>query len=174
MRLRITHTTTFTYDEPVSEAYMEMRLTPLDAGGQRCESFRLATDPPGEVRGYVDRFGNGVRHFDTLAPHDAAGRVRAQRGLDAGGLRRPGAGALAASTATTTCSRPPYAPASDAVRGARRAVCAVPGDALATARAVMAGRARGPGLHAGRDHGEDDGRRGARRAAAASARTSPT
>ena len=51
MRLRITHTTTFRYDEPVSEAYMEMRLRPLDAGGQRCESFRLSTDPPGEVRG---------------------------------------------------------------------------------------------------------------------------
>jgi transglutaminase-like putative cysteine protease len=70
VRLRITHTTTFRYDEPVSEAYMEMRLRPLDAGGQRCESFRLTTDPPGEVRSYVDRFGNGIRHFDTLNPHD--------------------------------------------------------------------------------------------------------
>ena len=70
MRLRITHTTTFRYDEPVSEAYMEMRLTPLDAGGQRCESFRLSTDPPGDVRRYVDRFGNHIRHFDTLNPHD--------------------------------------------------------------------------------------------------------
>ena len=69
MRLKITHSTTFTYDEAVSEAYMEMRLTPLNAGGQRCESFRLVTDPPGEVRGYSDRFGNRVRHFDTLAPH---------------------------------------------------------------------------------------------------------
>ena len=70
MRLRIRHTTTFRYDEPVSEAYMEMRLMPLDAGGQRCDSFRLTTDPPGEVRSYVDRFGNGIRHFDTLNPHD--------------------------------------------------------------------------------------------------------
>jgi transglutaminase-like putative cysteine protease len=70
VRLRITHTTTFRYDEPVSEAYMEMWLTPLDAGGQRCESFHLTTDPPGEVRSYVDRFGNRIRHFDTLNPHD--------------------------------------------------------------------------------------------------------
>jgi len=70
VRLRIVHTTTFRYDEPVSEASMEMRLRPLDAGGQRCESFRLTTDPPGEVRSYVDRFGNGIRHFDTLNPHD--------------------------------------------------------------------------------------------------------
>src|SRR5438445_1109220 len=70
MRLRITHSTTFVYDEAVSEAYMEMRLAPLNAGGQRCDNFRLTTDPPGDVRGYVDRFGNQVRHFDTLAPHD--------------------------------------------------------------------------------------------------------
>jgi transglutaminase-like putative cysteine protease len=69
MKLKITHSTTFVYDEPVSEAYMEMRLTPLNAGGQRCESFRLVTDPPGEVRGYTDRFGNRVRNFDTIAPH---------------------------------------------------------------------------------------------------------
>jgi len=70
MRLRVTHTTTFAYDAPVVEAYMEMRLRPLDAGGQRCESFRILTDPAGEVLGYVDRFGNTIRHFDTIAPHD--------------------------------------------------------------------------------------------------------
>jgi len=70
MRLRVSHTTTFVYDEPVSEAYVEMRLTPLNAGGQHCASFRLVTDPQGEISGYVDRFGNRVRHFDTLAPHD--------------------------------------------------------------------------------------------------------
>jgi len=70
VRLRITHTTTFDYDAPVSEAYMEMRLRPLDAGGQRCDAFRMSTDPAGEVLGYVDRFGNAVRHFDTIAPHD--------------------------------------------------------------------------------------------------------
>jgi transglutaminase-like putative cysteine protease len=70
VRLRITHTTTFEYDRPVIEAYMEMRLRPLDAGGQRCESFRMVTHPAGEVFGYRDRFGNNVRHFDTIAPHD--------------------------------------------------------------------------------------------------------
>ena len=43
---------------------------PLDAGGQRCESFRLIHRSAGEVRSYVDRFGNGIRHFDTLNPHD--------------------------------------------------------------------------------------------------------
>jgi transglutaminase-like putative cysteine protease len=134
VRLRITHTTTFTYDTAVSEAYMEMRLTPLDAGGQRCESFRLATDPAGEARGYSDRFGNHVRHFDTLAPHDrlvvtARSEVRTPAGygdpetelslLDAWDYRQ--------STA--------YTPQSVSLR-AFAAAAAVPGDPLATAHAV--------------------------------------
>jgi transglutaminase-like putative cysteine protease len=134
VRLRITHTTTFTYDTAVSEAYMEMRLTPLDAGGQRCESFRLATDPPGEARGYADRFGNHVRHFDTLAPHDrlvvtARSEVRTPDGyadpetelslLDAWDYRQ--------STA--------YTPQTGSIRAFARAA-AVEGDPLASAEAV--------------------------------------
>jgi transglutaminase-like putative cysteine protease len=59
VRLRIVHTTTFRYDEPVSEAYMEMRLRPLDAGGQRCESFRLTTDPPGRSAATWTASGTG-------------------------------------------------------------------------------------------------------------------
>ena len=138
MRLRITHTTTFTYDEPVSEAYMEMRLTPLDAGGQRCESFRLSTDPPGEVRGYADRFGNRVRHFDTLAPHaklvvSARSEVSTPDGfidperevslLDAYDYLHP----------------TEYTPITDSVRrlAATCVMCAAPGDGLATAQTVM-------------------------------------
>ncbi len=80
MWLRIEHTTTFSYDEPVSEAYTELRLRPLDssgfrvcsaAGGQRCSSFRLAIDPGSPpVREYANRFGNEVRWFDILEPHD--------------------------------------------------------------------------------------------------------
>lgn len=69
MRLSIEHTTTFTYDQPISEAYTEMRLRPMDIGGQRCLSFVLQTEPRGEVFQYADRFGNDVRYFDVLAPH---------------------------------------------------------------------------------------------------------
>lgn len=69
MRLSIEHTTIFTYDTPISEAYTEMRLRPMDIGGQRCLSFALQTEPRGEVFQYADRFGNDVRHFDVLAPH---------------------------------------------------------------------------------------------------------
>lgn len=70
MRLRIQHRTTFSYDRPVSEAYTEMRLRPLDGGGQRCLSFTLRTDPRGEVVHYRDRFGNDVGYFDVLAAHE--------------------------------------------------------------------------------------------------------
>jgi transglutaminase-like putative cysteine protease len=135
MRLRIVHTTTFTYDEPVSEAFMEMRLTPLNAGGQRCESFRLSTDPHGDVRGYADRFGNRVRHFDTLAPHErlvvsARSEVATPEGfsdperelslLDAYDYLQPTA----------------YTPITEAVE-AFAAPCAVSEDPKATAEALM-------------------------------------
>lgn len=70
MKLRIEHHTRFSYDGPVSEAYAEMRLKPLDADGQRCLSFRLTTEPHGEVARYEDRFGNDVRVFDVLNSHE--------------------------------------------------------------------------------------------------------
>jgi transglutaminase-like putative cysteine protease len=69
MRLKIEHTTTFTYDQLISEAYTEMRLKPLDADGQRCLSFSLATEPPDTVLRYIDHFGNDVHHFDVIQSH---------------------------------------------------------------------------------------------------------
>jgi len=69
MRLKIEHTTTFTYDHPISEAYTEMRLMPLEEDGQRCLSFRLTTEPQDVVLRYTDHFGNDVRHFDFVQPH---------------------------------------------------------------------------------------------------------
>jgi len=71
MRLRIEHKTTFTYDEPITEAYTEMRLKPGDDGGQHCLSFSLVTEPRGQVMQYLDRYGNDVRHFDVLMAHQS-------------------------------------------------------------------------------------------------------
>ncbi len=70
MRFRIEHTTAFHYDTYISEAYTEMRLRPLDTGGQRCLSFSLVTEPRDEVLSYADRFGNQIHHFDVLQPHN--------------------------------------------------------------------------------------------------------
>jgi transglutaminase-like putative cysteine protease len=57
------------YDQPISEAYTEMRLKPLDADGQRCLTFQLATEPQDAVLRYTDHFGNDVRHFDVIQSH---------------------------------------------------------------------------------------------------------
>jgi transglutaminase-like putative cysteine protease len=71
MLIRVEHTTSFAYDEPISEAYTELRLRPLSTGGQYCSSFRVVTDPPGvRVRAYSDRLGNGVQHLEVLEEHD--------------------------------------------------------------------------------------------------------
>ena len=69
MKLRVEHITTFTYDSPISEAYTEMRLAPLDVAGQRRTAFTLLTEPRGEVTSYLDRFGNEVHYFDVLNSH---------------------------------------------------------------------------------------------------------
>src|SRR4051812_5635350 len=70
MRLKIEHVTTFTYDQPISEAYTEMCLRPQDGVGQHCLSFTLITEPHDDRLNYTDRFGNDVSHFDVIQPHD--------------------------------------------------------------------------------------------------------
>lgn len=71
MLIRVEHTTTFEYSALISEAYTELRLRPLSAGGQQCTFFRLVTDPPGIViRHYRDRLGNDVQHLEVLEDHD--------------------------------------------------------------------------------------------------------
>ena len=99
MRLQIEHVTIFTYDQPISEAYTEMRLRPLDAGGQHCLAFSLAPQPREEVRQYVDRFGNGVHHFDVLSSHrqlmvTATSEVLTPEILSAPGRRPAAAGRI--------------------------------------------------------------------------------
>jgi len=70
MKLRIEHTTLFTYDQQISEAYTEMRLAPMDNRGQRRMHFQLTTEPHGEVTRYLDRYNNLVHYFDLLQPHE--------------------------------------------------------------------------------------------------------
>src|SRR5258708_6958678 len=71
MWLGVEHRTVFAYDEPIAEAYTELRLRPQDDGGQRCSSFLLTAEPPDvNVQQYVDPFGNTVHNFDVLEPHD--------------------------------------------------------------------------------------------------------
>jgi transglutaminase-like putative cysteine protease len=70
MRLRIEHETRLSYDEPAFEGHTEVRLQPLQAGGQRRLSFALTLEPPARVQMHRDRHGNAVHHFDLLMPYD--------------------------------------------------------------------------------------------------------
>jgi transglutaminase-like putative cysteine protease len=71
MWLHVEHRTRFSYDEPVTEAFTELRMKPMNVGGQRCSSFRLALQPVGSrLHEYGDHFGNEVLHFNLLEPHE--------------------------------------------------------------------------------------------------------
>ncbi len=82
-RLEITHTTRLTYREAIAETYMEMRVRPLDDGGQRCRDFSLDVRPAATVRGYRDGFGNHVLYFNHLARHERV-EVRARSLVETG------------------------------------------------------------------------------------------
>ncbi|WP_163846490.1 transglutaminase family protein [Pseudooceanicola aestuarii] len=60
MRLTISHTTTYSYDQPVSYALLQLRLTPRSGPGQ--ETRRWSTQVQGATRQvqFVDHFRNDV------------------------------------------------------------------------------------------------------------------
>ena len=74
MRFRIEHTTSYTYDQPVSEAFSELRLMPRTEARQRLIHYRTNVRPPVLLEGYVDYFGNSVETLSIPFRHD---RVRA-------------------------------------------------------------------------------------------------
>jgi transglutaminase-like putative cysteine protease len=135
MRFKITHTTTLTYDLPISEAYTELRLRPLDSDGQRCLSFTLATEPRDEVLRYRDRFGNDVRHFDVIQPHQRLVVVAASEVLTPE-VFTPDPGPLSPLDEFDFLSPTAFAPHT-ADLAALGAAHTVPDDPLATSLALM-------------------------------------
>jgi len=69
MLLRIRHTTRFVYDQPACDSHNELRLRPLEDGGQRCLAFELSVDRPAAVLSYRDFFGNHAHSVSVSAPH---------------------------------------------------------------------------------------------------------
>jgi transglutaminase-like putative cysteine protease len=67
MRYTIRHLTRFTYDSPISESVMEVRMQPRSEGMQRCLHFALTTAPGSRVMMYHDHDGNIVHHFNIPA-----------------------------------------------------------------------------------------------------------
>jgi transglutaminase-like putative cysteine protease len=48
---------------------MELRLRPMDGGGQRCASFALELSSRLKARSYTDGYGNTVHYFNLSRPH---------------------------------------------------------------------------------------------------------
>jgi transglutaminase-like putative cysteine protease len=69
MLLELTHETVFEYAEPVTEAYMEFRLTPLSDSKQHVLQHRQSVTPARSIRQYTDAYGNVVNYFNLLDPH---------------------------------------------------------------------------------------------------------
>lgn len=112
MRLKIEHTTTFTYDKPISEAYTEMRLKPLDEDGQHCIVFQLINEPHTPVLVYKDYFGNDVRHFDVIHPYQKL-RVTALSEVLTPDVYMPGSLSLSPLEEFNYLSPTEYAPHTD-------------------------------------------------------------
>lgn len=60
MRLKITHTTEYLYDEPVAYALQRLRLRPQTGAAQRVIGWTLSVDGARIEAGYSDQFGNLV------------------------------------------------------------------------------------------------------------------
>jgi len=63
------HSTRYRYTGPIAETVMEVRLQPMDGGGQRCLDFQLELSHGVEARSYVDGYGNRVHYFNLVRPH---------------------------------------------------------------------------------------------------------
>jgi len=69
MHYAITHVTRFSYDAPITESVMEVRMQPRNEGPQRCHRFELHTAPRARVHAYRDASGNAVHHFNIPGQH---------------------------------------------------------------------------------------------------------
>ncbi|MFB9947785.1 transglutaminase domain-containing protein [Rhizobium puerariae] len=83
MRLKISHTTEYVYDEPVAYSLQRLRLTPVDGPGQKVLNWSIAVDGAKIEAGYADQYGNrtelvsveGAEHTIRIA---ASGEVETQ------------------------------------------------------------------------------------------------
>lgn len=68
-RLRIVHHTAYQYAEPVDVSFNEVRMTPVDQGGQRLLGHDLSVYPGATIQTYTDYWGALVEAFDVHTPH---------------------------------------------------------------------------------------------------------
>lgn len=68
MQIRISHTTTYTYEKPARQIIQMLRLTPHDHEGQHIISWRIEPSIDGRIRRLEDGFGNIVHDFSADGP----------------------------------------------------------------------------------------------------------
>lgn len=70
MRIRISHQTVYTYEQPVRSVSKALRVMPRDHEGQVVVSWRIEPSVDGRLRSGEDAFGNLVHHFQADGPFD--------------------------------------------------------------------------------------------------------
>ncbi|WP_372594783.1 transglutaminase N-terminal domain-containing protein [Actinotalea sp.] len=68
-RLHVVHTTTFSYDRPVSASFNEARMLPVSDRDQTVLSASLGIDPLSWRHDYVDYWGTQTTAFESSEPH---------------------------------------------------------------------------------------------------------
>ncbi|HYO07999.1 MAG TPA: transglutaminase family protein [Tepidisphaeraceae bacterium] len=68
-RLRIRHTTRYTYDAPIERSSHRLHLRPIDEWRQGVVGYRLSITPAAPVIEYEDVFGNWTQRFEVTEPY---------------------------------------------------------------------------------------------------------
>ena len=68
-RLRIVHHTAYEYADPVDVSFNEVRMTPLNGGGQQLLGHELHVHPAAAIQTYTDYWGALVEAFEVHTPH---------------------------------------------------------------------------------------------------------
>lgn len=68
-RLHVVHTTTFSYDSPVTASYNEARMVPISDADQTVLAASLGIEPLTWRHDYVDYWGTNVTSFESSEPH---------------------------------------------------------------------------------------------------------
>ncbi|REK74517.1 transglutaminase family protein [Paenibacillus paeoniae] len=69
MKLSITHSTQYDYEEAVTDSVNEIRLTPSTNERQSCYHQSITVEPNAPLLSYEDYFGNRVHVFSVNQPH---------------------------------------------------------------------------------------------------------
>lgn len=68
-RLRIRHTTRYTYDAPIARSSHRLHLRPIDEWRQSVAAYRLEVTPSVPLIEFEDVFGNWTQRFDIAEPY---------------------------------------------------------------------------------------------------------